>query len=65
MTPQIEKLETDLGILDAQANEKDQELEQIPVSLIKIVKKNEGIIKKACEEKGKDELLEARLAADA
>ena len=23
MTPQIEKLETDLGILDAQANEKD------------------------------------------
>ena len=27
MTPQIEKLETDLGILDAQANEKDQELE--------------------------------------
>ena len=65
ITPRMEKLETRLGILDGVENEKDQELENIPISLIKIVKKNEEIVKKAQEDQWRDEMLEAKLKQDA
>ena len=57
ITPRIEQMQTDLGILDAQENEKDVELEQMPASLIKIIKKNEEIIKTSFAEKEKVDQL--------
>ena len=49
------KLEKDFELLDPAADGKDEELEQMPTSLMKVIKKNQETIKKMVEDKKKED----------
>ena len=64
-TARIVKLEKDFELLDSvDGNGKDEELEQMPTSLMKAITKNQEDIKKMVVQKKKDDEIKAKAAAE-
>ena len=64
-TARIVKLEKDFELLDSvDGNGKDEELEQMPTSLMKAITKNQEDIKKKVVQKKKDDEIKAKAAAE-
>ena len=63
-TERIVKLEKDFELLDTVDNGKDEELEQMPASLMKVITKNQEIIKKEVADKKKEDAVNAKAKAE-
>ena len=64
-TARIVKLEKDFELLDSvDGNGRDEELEQMPTSLMKAITKNQEDIKKKVVQKKKDDEIKAKAAAE-